>query len=220
MVMREHAIMSASLKENASTAMVYEHLAKVECAPGNEPISWNFIDVSLTSSTKIMNDPVIISILEHQDAIYNKAGPLTQITKWQTIINRCKSDPAKIRWCFQHFHDSLRMSFMDAGDLSVSKLNSKLCETAILKREVLWPKIFAEWSNPQLLPTRGPVLAVNGLSEKSEAKQIPCQDGQGWRYLAGQVPTRGWHGRRRPQAASGGAEEPRGRARIPYALPG
>ena len=59
------------------------------------------------------------------------------ITKWQTIINRAKSDPEKIRWTFQYLADALRMGFLEPGELTVLKLNTVFCDVGHMKRVVL-----------------------------------------------------------------------------------
>eukprot|EP00959_Pyramimonas_sp_CCMP1952_P447355 9366804-Pyramimonas_sp.AAC.1 len=137
LVIREAAALAvAKKKTNVSAAEVQKHLTKVNLAPGSEPLTFNFVDVALSSSEKILGDPEITEMLEWQDAFYHKNGPLSQITKWQTIMNRCKSDPACIRWVFSHIIDFLKAGFYDVSDLAVSKLNSIVCDVAVMKKEV------------------------------------------------------------------------------------
>ncbi|CAK0907563.1 unnamed protein product [Prorocentrum cordatum] len=101
LVIREAAALAAAKKKtNASAAEVQKHLTKVNLAPGSEPLTFNFVGV-------------ITEMLEWQDAFYHKNGPLSHITKWQAIMNRCKSDPASIRWVFSHMIDFLKAGFYE-----------------------------------------------------------------------------------------------------------
>ena len=146
LVIRERAMMQVTLKKLPSAAQVAARLGVVQVGPESEKITFNFVDIALTAAENIFSDQVILNLLEWHDVRYDKNGPLGQITKWQTIMNRGKSEPGNIRWIFQHICDALRMGFYDPGELSVLRLNTVVCEVALLKKELLcllWDR-FAE----------------------------------------------------------------------------
>ncbi|CAK0862796.1 unnamed protein product [Prorocentrum cordatum] len=66
------------------------------------------------------------------DRHYKHAGPTFGIGKFQIVINRCKT-ALNIEWCYNYLLDALSMEFIELSDCSISKMNTWICDLALIK---------------------------------------------------------------------------------------
>ena len=161
-IKRLKEVMPAGDVTAATVAKAYNE--NLVMAPGStSQVTQNFIDCAITISSKMLNVPQIVQILQEMDedsTFAEESNPLDSHTKLQELINKCKSNTTNLIWVIQGIWYNLktkRMLNFSASDirgstqtgnrsfvdLLIYKFNIKVI---MLKEALAWPES-VEWVN-------------------------------------------------------------------------
>ena len=134
LVIREKAALEFAGTKCSSAKLAAVFASGVSLAKSSEPMSPSFIDAALTIEARVLSNDVCSVCLTLLEDHYGISGPFNSVYKLQSVVNRGKTQQG-IEWCLLSLADALRMRFLEVGDFTVSKLNTALCDLAVLKLE-------------------------------------------------------------------------------------
>ncbi|CAK0842067.1 unnamed protein product [Prorocentrum cordatum] len=128
--------LSSFQQREASAPKLSQHfLTSVLLSSRGETFSPSFIDAALTVESRVLADPVVGQILQELDDSFGSSGPLNSVHKLQAVINRGKTAQG-IQWTFKSIADSIKMRYLEAGEITATKINRLHGDVAMLKMEV------------------------------------------------------------------------------------
>ncbi|CAK0821192.1 unnamed protein product, partial [Prorocentrum cordatum] len=132
-VMREKYMLKLATGKDPTEKQLETHFEKkVHLAAKSEKLSSSFIDIANTVQERALRHKGIAETINTLDRHYKHAGPTFGIGKFQIVINRCKT-ALNVEWCYNYLLDALSMEFIELSDCSISKMNTWICDLALIK---------------------------------------------------------------------------------------
>ena len=131
----KHELEAANQKSTAAS-IAAQFSANLALSKHSEPIAVSTIDSALTIASRVLSNPRSMAILQWCEENLGPLTPWNKIYKLQEVVSRASS-PENIDWVFESITDSVRMSFIEAGDVSVRNIGDRgtkyLAGCALLK---------------------------------------------------------------------------------------
>ncbi|CAK0800707.1 unnamed protein product [Prorocentrum cordatum] len=132
-VIREKYMLKLATGKDPTEKQLETHFEKkVHLAAKSEKLSSSFIDIANTVQERALRHKGIAETINTLDRHYKHAGPTFGIGKFQIVINKCKT-ALNIEWCYNYLLDALSMEFIELSDCSISKMNTWICDLALIK---------------------------------------------------------------------------------------
>ena len=136
----KHDMESAGQRASAAN-IATQFSANLKLCKHSEPMAVATIDSALTIANRVLTSPRSLAVLtwceENMGPSYN---PWSKIYKLQEVVSRA-STSENIDWVFESITDSVRMSFLEARDISVRNIGDRgtksLAGCALLKLGLL-----------------------------------------------------------------------------------
>lgn len=105
----------------------------------SEAIAPAMVECALTIGARILGNAKAMNVITWCEETYGLKSPWNSVYKFQEVISRGQT-PESIDWCFASITDSVRMNYLDAGDVSVRNISDRgtkyLGGRALLKRSL------------------------------------------------------------------------------------
>jgi hypothetical protein len=110
--------------KEASNFEIAKEFADKECQlPKNqESISETFVANASYIHSYALRHPVIQSAMLRAIERYVHSSPFDSMSKMAQIIRKCKTEPAKVLWCFTMMLDRMQECYISYGELSIANL--------------------------------------------------------------------------------------------------
>lgn len=125
----------------ATSAKVADQFAgNLKLSKHSEPVATSTVDCALTLGARVLGNPRAMVSISWCEESYGLKSPWNSIYKLQEVVSRAQS-PEAIDWVFESLTDSVRMGFLDPGELSARNIGERgtkyLGGCALLKRSLL-----------------------------------------------------------------------------------
>ena len=134
-VLGEKHWLQLKLKKVVREPELSKHLQTVSMAKTSEPMNRGFVDAVLTIEKRLFSLEecrAVLSEIDQMDILPGKCHPLDSVYKMNTIVTRGRSE-VYITWILHVLLDGLKMEFLTADEITVSKLSQVHCDVAILQ---------------------------------------------------------------------------------------